>query len=270
MVATSSIRWCHSTETWEFDKSSISQDAKHQVLVSHGRSAKKVLVCYCVSALSSDTLLCAYGYPIADGADEPYHAANLPFPFQLPVYPKKDIWFLTCTGSMDRPFLLSGDDRIPKLLEAANFSMPASSIKEWCETIVPGLAPTNGVYSALQEAFDAHVFEGQDDDFVEDDDVATDLLLQSSATAALASAGAASVAPSIAEDDWNEGEEDASFIVEPTMEEMLSSENDDDGGDDEDEDENGDDDDDDEEEGDGDDDVDDDDGGMELDGPEVK
>lgn len=210
------VRWSTETESWH-NEPALSQvpSASFEICKQTGQS----LVCYCSKRLNVNDWVSVFG-PSISATDEPYHCAKLPFPFMLPVYPKRDLYFVLYTEDAKHtvPFILGPKD------STAPVKFKPLTVDKWQDMLALMFQEANdsvGVYGMLQAAFDSywHTQDSEkEDDFVADDDVATDLLLLKSVSAKLKTGPQA---PSLTEEDWNEEETvvDArtGFVVEKSQ-----------------------------------------------------
>lgn len=214
----SSIRWCPDTETW--DSQTLTEDKKSHGLLQLKHKAT-VLIAYCRKVLSrtedDTTWVAVFAVPEGD-ADKPNHVHSFPFPFQLPLYPRRPLFFVKYIEKtvVRAPFVLGP---APK---AAAVIFQTLDLDEWAllrKTFADGAEDAKAVYEMLQAAFDSSWVpeHDSDDEFVADEEVETDLLLLQSATAA--STSVATIPSVMPDDDWVEDEDaetDAitGFVVE--------------------------------------------------------
>jgi hypothetical protein len=208
----SSVRWSTDAKTW--DNQCVTEDKKCTTLLQLKHKGV-VLICYCrkVFCRKDDVITWLAVFAPEEGdTDRPDHADLFPFPFQLPLYPKRDLFFVKYNeaggGGVAAPFLLGPAAKT----EPVEFG--ALHVEEWAEVrkaLAEAASDPKAVYESLQAAFDSTWVpeHDSDDEFVADEEVETDLLLLQSAGSgqvAAAAAGAAG-AVSLPDDDWNDDEE---------------------------------------------------------------
>lgn len=231
------VRWVIATSEWVADTTLKRQKNTSALQLVRNSAPSIPLVTYCTKHIRDNTYVSVFGKR-EDATDEPSHCANFPFPFMLPVYPKKDLVFVMYTeADVDTvvPFTLG--ERSSNVGPIKFLPLTLDTWKDMLTSMTSDAEDGAGVYGMLQAAFDAYWHNDDDeehkDDFVADDDVATDLLLLRSTTnaAAQTSQQAAAVATAI-DDDWNEEETvvDArtGFVVEKTGLDGAASEEDED------------------------------------------
>ena len=201
MAGIQGVCWCAATSTWQEDSTlHVDPDAFPVQL----RRGKEALVSYCASRIglndADDEPNCADVRWIAvfcnreTDSDLPFHASQFPFPFNLPLYPQRDLHFIMYSQKKNKPtttpFILGYDQKAHSgagISAAActtesspSFEISPLTLKAWhqyCSRIKED--QELDVYLNLQRALDIYwnPEDTCDDEFVENEEVETDLLL---------------------------------------------------------------------------------------------
>ena len=262
-MAIQGVRWCSETLTWHEESKLHLDTATCQMQLWRGKDA---LVSYCASRIGlnegddgdsggdDEIKWIAVFCTRETDTDTPLHMHQLPFPFNLPLYPQRNLYFIMYSkksrhAASAAPFLLGYDQKVHSTsagLEATpSFSILPLTLDSWhqyCQRMKED--PTIDVYSNLQHALDIYwnPDDACDDEFVENEEVETDLLLlqqiahgkdasapgQGAGTVLVgtstgsglgSSSGPGSGPGTVGDDDWNEDDAivDAltGFVVEP-------------------------------------------------------